>query len=137
MLDTLYRQKLSVNMTKSEFHVTKTVFLGFEITPGQIRMEPAKIEAIKDWPQPTTTTEVRGFIGFANFYRMFIRNFADMARPLHDLTKKDVTFVWEMEHEQAFRRICDAIVADPVLVLPDPKKPFEVETDASDYAIGG
>jgi hypothetical protein len=137
VLDALHKQKLSVNMDKSEFHVTKTVFLGFEISPGKIRMEPAKIEAIKTWPQPTTTTEVRGFIGFANFYRMFIRSFGDIARPLHDLTKKDTAFQWKEEHEQAFRQICDAIIADPVLVLPDPTKPFEVETDASDYAIGG
>ena len=52
-------------------------------------------------------------------------------------TKKDVTFQWKEEHEQAFRQICDAIIADPVLVLPDPTKPYKVETDASDYAIGG
>ena len=100
-------------------------------------MEPTKIEAIRTWPTPKTTTEVRGFIGFANFYRMFIRNFGDIARPLHELTKKDKEFKWEEEHEQAFRQICEAIMSDPVLVLPDPRKPYEVETDASDYAIGG
>jgi hypothetical protein len=137
VLDALHAQKLSVNKDKSEFHVTKTVFLGYEITPGQIRMEPTKVEAIRHWPTPANTTEVRGFIGFANFYRMFIKNFGDIARPLHDLTKKDIEFRWEKEHEQAFRQICDAIIADPVLMLPDPKKPFEVETDASDYAVGG
>jgi len=105
VLDTLYKYKLSVNKDKSEFHVTKTVFLGYEISPGQIRMEPTKIEAIKTWPTPTTTTEVRGFIGFANFYRMFIRNFGAIAKPLHELTKKDVTFRWEKEHKEAFRTI--------------------------------
>jgi hypothetical protein len=55
-------------------------------------MEPTKVEAIKAWPIPTNTTEVRGFIGFANFYRMFIKNYGDIVRPLHDLTKKDVKF---------------------------------------------
>jgi len=92
VLDALYTQKLSVNKDKSEFHVTKTVFLGYEISPGQIRMEPTKVEAIKAWPIPTNTTEVRGFIGFANFYRMFIKNYSDITRPLYDLTKKDVEF---------------------------------------------
>ena len=68
---------------------------------------------------------------------MFVKNFGDIARLLHDLTKKNIEFQWKEEHEQAFRRICDLITADPVLVLPDPRKPFEVETDVSDYAIGG
>ena len=58
VLDALHAQKLSVNKDKSEFHVTKTVFLGFEISPGQIRIEPTKVEAIKNWPIPTNTTEV-------------------------------------------------------------------------------
>jgi hypothetical protein len=92
VLDTLHIQKLSVNKDKSEFHVIKTVFLGYEISPGQIRMELTKVEAIKAWPIPTNTTEVRGFIGFANFYCMFIKNYGDIARPLYNLTKKDVEF---------------------------------------------
>ena len=137
VLDALHAQKLSVNKDKSEFHVKKTVFLGFEISPGQIRMEPTKVEAIKTWPTPTNTTEVRGFIGFANFYRMFIKNFGDIARPLHDMTKKGIEFRWGNEQAQAFRQICDLIASEPVLLLPDPRKPYEVETDASDYAIGG
>ena len=137
VLDALHAHKLSVNKDKSEFHVTKTVFLGYEISPGQVKMEPAKIEAIRTWPRPTSTTQVREFVGFTNFYRMFVKNFGDNARPLHDLTKKNIEFQWKEEHEQAFRQICDLITADPVLVLPDPRKPFEVETDASDYAIGG
>jgi hypothetical protein len=137
VLDALHAQKLSVNMDKSEFHVTKTVFLGYEITPGQIRMEPTKVEAIKKWPRPTTTTEVRAFIGFVNFYRMFVKAFGDYARPLHDLTKKDIEFRWTEAHEQAFQKIRDLVANDPVLLLPNPDRPFEVETDASDYAIGG
>ena len=68
---------------------------------------------------------------------MFIKNFGDIARPLHELTKKDTTFQWKQEHEQAFQRIRDAIIADLVLMLPDPNTPFEVEAEASDFAIGG
>jgi len=92
VLDALHTQKLSVNKDKSEFYVTKTVFLGYEISLGQIRMELTKVEAIKAWPIPTNITEVRGFIGFANFYRMFIKNYGDIVRPLYDLTRKDVEF---------------------------------------------
>jgi hypothetical protein len=92
VLDALYKHKLSVNKEKSKFHTQKTVFLGYEISPGQIKMEQAKIEAIRTWPRPKNTTEVRGFIGFANFYRMFIKNFGGITKPLHDLTKKDIEF---------------------------------------------
>ena len=137
VLDALYQYKLSVNKEKSEFHVTKTVFLGYEISPGRIRMEPSKVEAIKNWPTPTTVTEVRGFIGFINFYRMFIKGYGDIARPLHALTGKKAEFRWGKEQEDAFRRIKELVVVEPVLVLPDPSKPFEVEADSSDYAIGG
>ena len=70
----------------------KTVFLGYEISLGQIRIEPTKVKAIKAWPIPTNITEVRGFTGFANFYRMFIKNYGNIVRPLYDLTKKDVEF---------------------------------------------
>ena len=99
VLDTLYKQKLLVNIDKSEFYITKIVFLGFEISLGQIRMELAKIKAIKIQPQPIITIEVRGFIGFANFYRIFIRNFSDIIRPLYDLTKKDIVFQQKEEYK--------------------------------------
>jgi hypothetical protein len=137
VLDALHAANLSVNEEKSEFHVDKTVFLGYEITEGEIRMEPAKMDAVRTWPTPTNVSEVRGFVGFANFYRMFIRDFANIAKPLHDLTKKDSEFVWGEAQERAFQTLKERILSDPVLKLPDPTKPFEVETDASDYAIGG
>jgi hypothetical protein len=68
---------------------------------------------------------------------MFIKNFSDIVRPLYDLTKKDIEFQWNEEYKQAFQRIRDAIVVDLVLILLDPRKPFEVETNVLDFAIGG
>ena len=68
---------------------------------------------------------------------MFIKNFGDIARPLHKLTKKATIFQWKWEYEQAFQRIRDVITADLVLILPNPNIPFEVEANASDFAIGG
>jgi hypothetical protein len=113
------------------------VFLGYKVSPGEIRIERAKIKAIQDWPTPTSVTEVRGFTGFVNFYRMFVKKYGDIARPLTDLTKKDVDFQWGQVQEQAFQQVKDLIVSDPVLKLPDPQKEYEVEADASDYACGG
>jgi len=137
VLDALHAHNLSVNREKSEFHKHETVFLGYLISPGEIRMEPSKIDAVAKWPAPQNVTETRGFVGFANFYRMFIRDFGGICKPLHDLTRKDQEFVWRKEHQQAFERIKELIAKDPVLKLPDPSLPYEVETDASDFALGG
>ena len=92
VLDALYEYKLLVNKDKSEFHIKKIVFLGYEISLGWVKIELEKLEAVRIWPTPTNVIEVRGFIGFANFVRMFIKNFSDIARPLHELTKKDAIF---------------------------------------------
>jgi hypothetical protein len=102
VLDALYIYKLLVNKDKSEFYIKKTVFLGFEISLGKVRIEPTKVDAIRTWPRPRNTMEVQGFIGFANFYRMFIKNFGDIVRLLHYLTKKGIEFHWDEKYEQAF-----------------------------------
>ena len=137
VLDALYQYKLSVNKEKSEFYITKTVFLGYKISPGQIRIEPSKVEAIKNWPTPTNVIEVRGFIRFINFYQIFIKGYSNIARPLYALIGKKAEFRQGKEQEDVFYRIKELIVAELVLVLLDLSKPFEVEANSLDYAIGG
>jgi len=83
---------LLVYPSKSEFYVQKTIFLGFEITPGEIRIEPEKIQAVRDWPTPTNRKEVRIFIGFINFYKAFIKGFGGIVRPLYELIGEGTTF---------------------------------------------
>ena len=80
---------------------------------------------------------MRGFVGFANFYRRFIKDFSRIARPLHDLTKKDVPFVWGDAQQKAFDTLKDAFVKDPILATWDPNRPTRLEVDASGYATGG
>ena len=92
VLNALYQYKLLVNKEKSEFYITKTVFLGYKISPSQIYIEPLKVEAIKNWPTPTNVIEVRGFIGFINFYRIFIKGYSNIARLLYTLTGKKAEF---------------------------------------------
>ena len=65
-------------------------------------MDPNKVAAVRNWPTPTTLREVRAFIGFSNFYRRFIQDFSSIARPLHDLTKKDMPWQWHEEQQKAF-----------------------------------
>ncbi|TDZ17375.1 Transposon Tf2-9 polyprotein [Colletotrichum orbiculare MAFF 240422] len=100
-------------------------------------MSTKKIQAVKDWPTPTNVKEIQAFLGFANFYRRFLKDYAKKTIPLTELTRKDTKFDWTNRQEEAFQDIKNQVVSEPVLTIPDPDKPFEVETDASDYAIGG
>jgi len=137
VLQRLMDAKLLVEPEKSKFHTQDVDFLGYNIRPGEIRMDPKKVETVKNWPTPTTVTDVRGFLGFVNFYRRFVEKYSDIARPLTELTKQDQPFRWHDSEAAAFQDIKDRITSEPILKIPDPDLPFEVEADASDYALGG
>ena len=94
-------------------------------------MDPVKIQGVSNWPSPTCVKEVQSFLGFVNFYRRFILDFAGIARPLHDLTKKDMVWTWDVEHEAAFEALKTRVTSAPVLLFPDDTKPFKVEADSS------
>ena len=99
-------------------------------------MDPVKVAGVCDWPTPKNTREVRSFHGFCNFYRPFIKAFSQIALPLNALTKKDVTFVWNEKAQRAFDTLKACITDEPVLAHPDLTKQFELEVDASGYAVG-
>ncbi len=133
----LLNNHLYVKPEKCEFHVTHAQFLGFIITPGHVEMDPKKVEAVLKWPTPTTVKEVQRFIGFANFYRRFIKNFRSVAAPLTALTKGGVAKIcWSSEAEGAFRDLKRRLTSAPILSVPDPERPFVVEVDASDVGVG-
>ncbi len=137
VLQRLLNNHLYVKPEKCEFHVTHAQFLGFIITPGHVEMDPKKVEAVLKWPTPTTVKEVQRFIGFANFYRRFIKNFSSVAAPLTALTKGGVTKIyWSSEAEGAFRDLKRHFTSAPILSVPDPERPFVVEVDASDVGVG-
>ncbi|QRW12162.1 Retrotransposable element Tf2 protein [Ceratobasidium sp. AG-Ba] len=136
VLKILRKNNLYAKLSKCEFFVKKVIFLGLVITPEGISMEEEKIKAIMEWSAPRKIKEVQAFLGFVNFYRRFIAKFSKIARPLHDLTKKDTKFEWTQECQKAFEEIKKRVSQDPVLIHPDPNKPFILETDASGIAIG-
>jgi reverse transcriptase-like protein/integrase-like protein/chromodomain-containing protein/aspartyl protease len=136
VLQALQNAKLLVEPEKSKFHTQEVDFLGHTIVPGEIRMQKDKIKAVQEWPTPTNVKEVQSFIGFANYYRHFITGIGGHAAPLYNLTKKENTFTWGPEAEQAFQKIKDLITAEPVLAIFNPSSQIELETDASDYALG-
>ncbi|ERF68926.1 hypothetical protein EPUS_09504 [Endocarpon pusillum Z07020] len=135
---------LQLDIGKCEFEVHETKYLGMIIQsrsedgkPGQIRMDPEKIAAIRDWEKPNNVKDIQSFIGFANFYRQFIKGFSKIALPLTKLTRKDVPFNWGEEARKAFQTLKDMFTSSPVLQHFDPDLPCTVETDASDDACGG
>uniref|UniRef100_A0A3Q7JUS2 Reverse transcriptase/retrotransposon-derived protein RNase H-like domain-containing protein n=1 Tax=Solanum lycopersicum TaxID=4081 RepID=A0A3Q7JUS2_SOLLC len=95
-------------------------------------MKEAKFQAIQDWEAPTNMTELQSLLGLKNYYRRFIR-----AAPLAELLKKNKQWVWSKECQGAFEGLKDALIEEPILILPDFSKAFKIHTDASDFAIGG
>ena len=136
VLARLRENDLFLKPTKCEFNKTRVEYLGMVIEEGKISMDPGKLRGIRDWPSPTTVKETRGFLGFGNFYRRFIRHFSNLAKPLNDLLKKDQKFEWTEECQRAFDDLKKRFTEEPVLMMPDQTRPFQIETDASKYATG-
>ena len=136
VLTRLQENDLFLKPTKCEFNKTKVEYLGLVIEEGKISMDPGKLKGIQDWPVPRTVKQVRGFLGFGNFYRRFIWHFSELAKPLNDLLKKDKKFEWTNDCQKAFDNLKKCFTEEPVLIMPDQTRPFQIETDASKYATG-
>jgi hypothetical protein len=128
--------RLFDNMEKCTFCTQRVSFLGYVVTPQGIKVDSSKVEAIQDWPTPTTVTQIRRFLGLAGFYRCFVRDFSSIAAPLHELTKKGVSFAWDPQQEEAFNTLKDKLTHAPLLQLLDFQKVFELECDASGIGLG-
>lgn len=129
--------QLFVKKEKCSFAQKEVPFLGHIVGGGHVRMDPNKVRAIVEWEAPTKVTELRSFLGLANYYRRFVRDYSKITTPLTDLLKKGNRWEWSVKCQDAFDQLKQAITKEPVLALPDYSKPYEVHTDASDFAIGG
>ena len=97
VLEALHKKDLKLKPEKCEFYKTEIEFLGYIVTTEGLKMDPAKVKAVRDWPLPTTVKETQSFLGFANFYRRFIKGYSLMVKPLTDLTRKDKAFTITQE----------------------------------------
>lgn len=137
VLTRLLKNHLYVKADKCEFHVKQTSFLGYHISHQGDKMDEAKVKAVMEWPQPSIIKELQRFLGFANFYRRFIRNYSMVASTLASLLKgKPSKLRWSEEATQAFNILKVKFTTAPILKHPDPNLPFIVEVDASDSGIG-
>ncbi|QRW21852.1 Retrotransposable element Tf2 protein [Rhizoctonia solani] len=121
--------------SKCTFHVTSVEYLGIIVLDKGFSLDKLKIQVVQEWPIPTKVKEVQSFLGFANFLHWFVANFSHMARPLHNLVKKDTPWVWGTKEQELFQGLKDAITNAPVLCHVDPTKPYFLETDASSAAL--
>ena len=136
LLHACRKEQLSIKLSKCSFMQREVKFLGFVVGNGQLRTDPGKVSAIRDWTVPTTVKHVRSFLGFCNYFKRMIPGYSEIAEPLQRLTKKDVSFEWSTGCELAFNKFKDILCSDPVIKLPDWDRPFVVITDASATATG-
>jgi len=137
VLKRLEENDLFVKPEKCKWKVREVEFLGVVIGPRGVEMQKEKVERVLNWPAPRNVKEVQKFLGFANYYRRFIKNFARIVAPLHILVRKEQKWKWEKEQEKAFERLKVVFTIEPILAIPDIDREMRAEADALDYATGG
>ncbi len=135
VLQRLLENQLYAKAEKCVFYAKSVSFLGHIISAEGIKADPAKVRAVAKWPIPDSRKALQRFLGFANFYRRFIRNFSLVAAPLTALTSPKVPF-WNSQAQEAFDVLKSCFISAPVLCLPDPERQFIVEVDASEVGVG-
>ena len=128
---------LKVKRAKCQFAQESVKFLGHIVSARGTEPDPSKVEAVRDFPTPSCLSDVRAFIGMASYYRRFIKNFSDIAAPLHQLTKGGQReFRWSPLANRAFQDLKSRLCSAPILSLPDFSVPFTVYTDATHSGLG-
>lgn len=137
VLQRLRENRLYAKIEKCSFHQDHIPFLGYIISSDGFQMDPQKLSAVLEWPQPTTLRGLQSFLGFANYYRRFIKGFASIAAPLTAMTKKGTNCrIWSSEAVSSFQKLKDMFSKAPVLQHPNPDLQYIVEVDASEVGAG-
>jgi len=136
VFELMRQRQIYAKRKKCYFMQRKVPYLGHFVSKDGIETDPKKIKDVSDWPEITNQKQLRGFLGLTGYYRRFIQGYADVARLLTDLLKKEIVFRWTNEHEAAKQALITKLTEAPLLVQPDFSKPFHLATDASEDAIG-
>jgi len=137
VLRRLEENDLYVKPEKCAWKVQKVNFLGVVMGQGKIEMEEDKVAGVLNWPVPKMVRDVSKFLGLANYYRQFVKDFAKLAQPLNNLMRKEEKWRWGSKQQKAFEQFKQVFTSRPLLVAPDINKEFRVEADASNFATGG
>ena len=135
ILQRLREHKL-YSFSKCDFWLKEVQFLGHIISEAGISVDPSKIQDVLNWKTPESVSEIRSFLGLAGYYRRFVPDFSKIARPMTELLKKGVKFVWDDKCEQAFQTLRKLLTSAPVLSQPDITQHFDVYCDASGMGLG-
>ena len=137
VLSALQKADLYIKGEKCSFHTDTIEFLGYIISPKGVTMDPTKVETILNWEPPSSVHDTQVFLGFANFYRRFIKGYSRVCRPLYDLLKKDSRFAWNPAAQNAFQFLKEQFTKAPILKQFDPTLPATLEVDSSDLVTSG
>jgi hypothetical protein len=136
VLQRLRDHQLYAKFSKCEFWLDSVKFLGHTISSKGIAVDPSKVQEVMDWKPPTSVYQICSFLGLAGYYRCFILDFSRIAKPITELLKKGVKFVWSEKCEKAFHTLREHLTIALVLAQPDNTKPFNVYCDASGTGLG-
>ena len=134
LFDRLRKANLKLKESKCNFLKKHVQYLGHLISGEGIEPVPEKFDSIKNMPAPRTPKEVKQFLSLIGYYRKFIPKFSDVARPLTNLTKKDMPYEWTPECTKTFKMLKSLLIQEPILKYPEPSKPYILYTDASKYS---
>jgi len=137
VLKRLEENDLFVKPEKCVWKVRKVGFLGVIIGEDRVRMEKEKVQEVVEWPVPKSVKDVQKFWGLANYYRQFVKDFAKIAKLLHEMMRKEMKWNWGERQQKTFEELKERFTTEPVLVIPDLDKEMRVEADASDFTTGG
>ena len=136
LCDKLRAARLKLKPKKCRFFQKSVLFLGHKISENGIETDPAKVEAVSGWKSPKNKTDVKAFLGTVGYYRRFIQNYSDIAKPLTALTSKSVDFKWSDDCQNAVNLLKSKLMTAPILGYPKDKGEFVLDTDASSFATG-
>jgi hypothetical protein len=142
VLDILKQHTLTAAHWKCSFYRKEVLLLGHIVIEEGIRVDPAKVKAVTDFPAPANCADVshlRSFLGMTNYFRKFIKRYAQVVHPMTDLLKSNIAFRWSTSCQAAFDKVKELLTTAPVLTLPDwhSQEPFEMVCDASYLGVSG
>lgn len=136
IFETCRARNLKSNASKRSFFQQSVTYCGHKVSKEGISIDPSKLEPIRNYPTPTNGDETKRFVAFANYYRKFVKNFAELSICLNELTRKNTEFRWTSKHNYSFNEIKKQLLAMPILHFPDFSKEFIITTDASNFSSG-
>ena len=137
VLRRLEENDLFVKPEKCMWKVREVGFLGVIIGEDGVRTEKEKVQEVIEWPIPKSMKDVQKFLGLANYYKWFVKDFSRIAKPLHEMTRKEMKWSWRERQQKAFEELKERFMTEPVLITSDLDKEMRVEANISDFVTGG